>query len=275
MTVTLTQDVAEHKYPYLDVSLIEGTGRASNVYTFQAPFRNGIANHPNLFPSGWRDFLAACADKKGGKLLHPEFGVVNVKCKSVKTSWDPMKRDGVDVDVEFIETRIKADEDILMFNQGSPAASAMASAYDFDSAITDGGFTVEYPESLKPDLLSAIKQLNGLMSQISLGLGNIGAQFDAVLGDIDGLIQTLQGKNNPALAAAIAALTSTYASVMAMAQSITSKSRDVSMAVVTRDSNLSAAAGALGQKTDEFLKLNPALGTQTRITAGTQVLIYI
>jgi hypothetical protein len=47
------------------------------------------------------------------------------------------------------------------------------------------------------------------------------------------------------------------------------------MAVVVRDSNLSAAAGVLGQKVDDFLKLNPALGTQTRIPAGTQVLIYV
>lgn len=274
MSVQLTQDLAEHKYPYRDVALIEGMGRASNVYKFSIPFRNGVANHAFLYPDKWREFLTACADKKGGKLLHPEFGVVNVKCRSVQTSYDSMRRDGVDVEVEFVETLVKADEDALLFGGNSPAAAALAAAYDFDGEINDGGYKLVYPVSVKPDLLSAMKALNGLLAQISLGIGNIGAAFDGVLGGIDEMIQTLEGENNPALAAAIAAATAAYAATLQLAQTVTGGSRDVSQAIIVRDANISAAAGALGQSLPDFLKLNPALGTETSLRAGTTVLIY-
>lgn len=275
MRVSLSQDNVEHKYPYRDAGLIEGVGRASNIFTFKAPFRNGTTGHSDLFPTVWRSLLTACADKSTGELVHPEMGTVNVKCKSCTTSFDAMRRDGVDVDLEFVETLTKSDEDAILFGSSSPAAATMAAAVDFDKAISDTGFTQVYPESLKPDLLSAMKALNGLVSQIGLGLANIGAAIDGMLGDLDGMISLLESENNPALAGAIAAATAAFAATIALAQTITGGGRDVSMAVVVRDSNLSAAAGVLGQKVDDFLKLNPALGTQTRIPAGTQVLIYV
>ena len=62
---------------------------------------------------------------------------------------------------------------------------------------------------------------------------------------------------------------------MQLAQTATGGGREVSQAVIVRDANISAAAGGLGQSLPDFLKLNPALGTETSLRAGTQVLIYV
>jgi hypothetical protein len=219
--------------------------------------------------------MEACADPKTGPLKHPEFGIVNVKCKSCNVAWTPEKRDGCDVEAEFIETLITADEESLLFASQSPAAYATAAARDFDAAIKDGGYKPPVEPAMKPDLLTSIKGLDGLLTQASLGIANVGAQFDAVLGAIDRTLEDLNAQDNPKLQAAIDALVRTFAGVVAMAEkAVAVKGREITQKTVANGGPINIVAGAFGMGVQDFLRLNPSLASQSGVVAGTVVLVF-
>jgi prophage DNA circulation protein len=277
MRVSFSQEQVEHGYPGKDVELIEGTGRKSRVFSFRIPFRRGLGGQdPAIhFPTRWREFTEAMADGSTGVLKHPEFGDVNVKPTSWNTNWNPGVRDGVDVEAEFKETLKAADEEALIFQNKSPSADASAAARDYEAAIEDSGFEPEEPEELQPDLLSSLAQIDGLITQASLGFQNVAGQIDAYLGAIDTLIQDLQVEDNPRLQEPIDALVRLFTSVQKMAESaVGTKGREVTQKEVTNGGPISIVAGSFGMGAQDFCRLNPNLAASTSVDSGTLVLVF-
>jgi len=109
-TTELRQDLVIHKFIDRDGAHVEATGRAPLQITARIPFLNGIEKGPNenwqrpLYPFGWKNFFAACADRTSGELQHPELGSLQVKCEMAHTRWSGSVRGGVFVDCSWIET---------------------------------------------------------------------------------------------------------------------------------------------------------------------------
>ncbi len=136
----VTQDHAEHKWPDRDGAHIEATGRNPIVINAKALFYNGIAPGQNesfrggfLYPDAYMAFVEACADRSTGTLVHPELGDLQVKCKSCKTHWDADRRDGVAVDVVWVE-HTESNTAVVVFRDD---VSAQAAAETLDAAIGD------------------------------------------------------------------------------------------------------------------------------------------
>lgn len=137
---TLEHDLIEHKYVDQDGAHIEAVGRAPLRFSARALFRNGIVPGATerwglLYPDGWRAFMKVAAARVTGTLTHPELGDIRCKLHSADTSWDASVRDGVDVDVAWIETQDKDSSLESLLGDASPISSAYLGALDLDASV--------------------------------------------------------------------------------------------------------------------------------------------
>ncbi len=277
------QDHAEHKFPDKDGALVEATGRSPATYTFTAFFRNGLdakaivptASLP-LYPTQWRKFIAACLDRTTGSLVHPELGPINVKLKSCKTKASLDKRDGVDVDVTFVESPLAEDELTDLLKQPSPMGAALANAGSLDDAVGNIDPVPEYPDSISPSLLDSMKQLSGALQQFRLGIGNIGSLVDSYLDGIADMRAALVKNGNPAKTLkAIQALDACFTAVAQVAADAKPKGRPVTVAIVQGPATPDAIAAFFGTPVDDFLRMNPLAADRSVVPKDSQVLVYV
>jgi len=267
-------DHVEHLYPDRDSGFIEATGRRPATYTFTAIFRNGLAGFKSPpYPTEWRKFVGACLDRSTAPLVHPELGELKAKCKSLRTQWDPMRRDGVEVDVTFRETTDSEDELAAAFEK--VASYPTADAGDLDNALGNISPTPKLPAPLPPSLLDSLKQLSGAIQQAKLGLGNVGGLISSYVGALDSLRQQLEGLGNPSTYKALASIDAMIVALLDIQTAPVTKSKPISQATVKADAPLASVASFFRMKLDDFLRLNPGLASKTTVSAGTMVLISV
>jgi hypothetical protein len=250
--------------------LIEPTGRVSATMKFRIPFRTGISfpvSPKPLFPDTFKDFWNACLDGTPGTLLHPAFGVLQAAPGSFTVAFDPMKRDGYDVDVEFIES---VDEEAALdeANPIGPIKVARQLASDFDKIKGTIDPEPEYDDGKTTDLLTAMKQLEGFidLAQMSFQdcLGRLNAAIDAINSMIDALDKATGAPEqavNDVLRALEAALQDTK-------ETLSPSKKRVEYVVAEKDVAVPTAADRTGMALDEFYKMNPKYAGKQNILAG-------
>jgi len=263
-----------HQYPDRDSGFIEATGRNPATYSFQCIFRNGNTLAPEeQYPLAWRKFISACLDRSTGTLLHPELGPVKVKCVSQSTTYDATKRDGVDVQVSFIESADEEDELAALLKRAS-ATDAEFEAQYLDGVIKDVTPAPEVPSALSPSLLDSLKQVTGALAQAKASIGNAAALVESYANAIDDLAEAVSDLNEPAYAPILESLRRLFSAVVDLVPEAKAKTRPVTQVVVRTDAPTAAVATAFGNKLEDFLALNPALATRTSLSAGDPVLVY-
>src|SRR5450631_3336877 len=137
----LRQDLAIHKFVDRDGAHIEGTGRAPIQFTARIPFINGLQTGKNenwprtLYPTVWKQFFAACADKSTGLLIHPELGEFTCKPESIHTRWAADARGGVYVNATWLETDDGINELDRNLAAVSPTSNVQQAAAALDQQI--------------------------------------------------------------------------------------------------------------------------------------------
>lgn len=274
MSLEISHDQAKHLYPYRDGGVIEAMGRNPVMHSFPAFFRNGLSGWTKTpYPTVWREFLAAFADGSTGELMHPELGKLRVKPVSCKTTWESGKRDGADCDVQFIESNdLESD---LLAALDAPGLVPFSAARDLDAACADVSPKPELPSNLSPSLLESLKKISGAIQMAKLGVGNVISQINGYASAVGELRDTIADADNPANYQAIAAAEQLFRSMLDLAETVAKKARPVTLKVVASDAELASVASSFGNSLDDFLKLNPALASRTRIAGGTTVLTYV
>lgn len=262
-----------HLYPDRDAGFIESTGRNPARYSFQAFFRNGnLIAEEAQYPLAWRKMAAAMADRSVGELLHPELGPVKVKAVSMATTWDGTKRDGSDVQLEFVETTDKEDELAALFDQ-SAAYAVEFEAGQLDKVSTVANMAKDKPETY-PSLLGSIKQLTGTIASAKASLGNVAALVESYANAIDDLAQAVDSLDDVSLAPVLEQLRRLHAGVLDLTEAARPKGRPVTLVMVRANAPMSAVAGAFSNSLEDFLTLNPALGSKTSLPAGEAVFVH-
>lgn len=172
MRVSLSHDIAEHKFWGKDSAKLEATGRNPLVFSAHIPFRNGIVPGKNekwstLYPTAYRDFLKATADRATGKLIHPELGACFCKVRSIDTTWDANRRDGCDVEATWEET-LPDERDAVGLETSSPVTQAQLGALDLDAQITSVNPPLPKLPKYEPDLAAAMRGIAAIGDQASL-----------------------------------------------------------------------------------------------------------
>jgi hypothetical protein len=279
VSISFDQQHAVHTYPDRDAGYVESTGRNPATFTFTAIFRRGVVGPGGgreAFPGEWLRFQAACADRTAGDLVHPLLGTVKAKCQRCSTSVDPNRRDGVDVDVSFIEATDRDDELAALLGQISPLGSCYDGARAFDGAYA----AVQpepppLPESLRPSLLDSIKQLSGALAQARLGVGNVIAQIDGMASAINDLSDQIAALDDPKNYRALDALERTFAALLRLGQEVKKRARPFRQVTLLREMSLPEISSQYGTPLQDLFRLNPLIATRDTMPPGSIVFVHV
>lgn len=281
--LTLRQDLAIHKFVDRDGAHVEGTGRAPLQITARIPFLNGLDRgkweewERPLYPTQWRKFFAACADKSSGILEHPELGDITCKCENIDVDWDANVRSGVYVEATWLET----DDDVLNFDlalaSASPLANAQQAAADLDTQLTEIDPS-KIPQPYTPpytftDLINAVR---GAVDQVSIFEKESAGRLDNIIYQAQQLEDALDRAVNanalnwPFFQSAELAKSACYD----LKATLLTKGRPIGLYTVPKDSTMSQIAANIGANVVDIMTLNRALVQQPIILKDAVVRYY-
>lgn len=296
MRVELSQDLVEHRVWGQDGAHVESTGKAPVVFTAEIPFINSIVPGKNerwgvLYPTTYREFLVAMADRRTGELTHPELGLVNCKPKSCESSWRGEETAGCRVTASWVETLLPEEVGFIRLNTDSPATNAELAALDLDASIRDINPPLPSLPAYTPDFADTMRDVAAVVDQVGLLSQREAGKIDQVnyrLGAIESSItrttrvvpqnvrQILDrdptGPAKRVLSWPMLAATTTMRSALHDSRKkLLQGGRPVSLYSVPRAMTLAMVVLATGAKIGDLVKLNPGIMGKPIVSIGTSV----
>lgn len=280
--VSLHQDLVEHKYAERDGAHVEATGREPLVFTARAMFRNGITKGPtesfpgNLYPDVWRLFMAAAADRSTGILQHPELGQISCKLRRADTVWDAGIRDGVDVDVEWVETTDAGHEVLNAITSTSPITDITIAGKDLDASlsITRPLTPAEQKSATEPDFADTANSVTAIVDQASLLNRRVTGKLDQLTYRAQVLTDSLDRVADPKQWSTKRSAERLKSGVNDLKDRLFTTGKDVTVFVIPTDSTISKIANTLQRSTNSIILLNPSLLKKPVVPRGTLVRYY-
>jgi hypothetical protein len=277
--VSLQQDHVEHKFADTDGAHIEATGREPTVFSARIMFRNGIARGKNetwttpLYPDGWRQFMKNAADRTSGTLDHPELGPITCKLRSAETVWEAGVRDGVDVDVTWIESVDGAQAFADTLSAKSPVQNAVTAAIDLDAStsITRDATPVEKAGVDEPTFTDMINAIQTVTDQAAILNRQTVGKIDAIRYRTELLIDSVERAGDVTQWPIKHAAERMRAGLTDLSKKVISGSKPVSIFEVSKEATLTSIALTLGRNITSIISLNPRLVSKPTVRVGTKV----
>lgn len=280
-----TQDNEKHRFIFRDEQLIESLGTTNPTYRYTIPFREDIFRGPfvNLFTVVWPQFLAACLDRTAGLLDDPFNGPVQVKVASLQATGEPNRRDGIEVQCDFITS---PDEDFDRQDLGSNLATiegarGMQGFLDREAGKLDDATKKALAELNKDAAFGRLNPFDaatGAINQIEAAGNKISAAFGDVAYRAGKLDDALRRNADPKTAPLRANARSMQLTALDLQrQTLTgnaSRSRKVRVYVVLAAIGKLALASKLGMGIQDLIRLNPSIARMPIVPDGTQVTYY-
>lgn len=282
LTTELRHDLVEHKYPDINGAHIEDMGTAPLRISAKALFYNGISPGPNeiwtfgkLFPEQYNKFLKASQVKKAGKLIHPILGELKCNLVSANTMLSSDRRDGVAVDMEWLET---IEDEFFGVKPVAVSPNLISDSAAVVDLLSQAPVGVQKPSQAlvnnTASLTEAIDFITTNINKADLAQRKVVGKIDAVVYHLDKLLDTIERFNSVSLC-----------QLKDKAQKVKSDLRDlksqVNSSVGTVRYYETAATMTMGQlvvivknNIVDLLKLNPNLAGKAVIPAKSIVKFY-
>lgn len=281
LRLSLSHDLAEHKYVGVDGANLEATGRNSMQIEIVIPFFNGIVpgknekwTANNLYPVRFRDFLHAFVDRTTGVLQHPELGEITCKPETLDFNLEPTHRDGVEVTARFRETVILGDDGQVAVGN-SPIQFLYGGAFDLDASDADLlSLVPERPEE-EETFASLVNKLTGFVDKITIAR-NLAANKPAqILYRLNQLAASVDRARTPLTWPTTNAITQMSVALHDVAVAMTKGTRKVLRYTVQAPSTLATLTSVLpGSNVDDLIHLNPQLLGRPDVQPGAVVRYY-
>jgi len=286
-SLEIRQDLTVHKFADRDGAHVEACGRHPVEISARIPFFNGLIPGPqetwngnDLYPNTWRLFLLKALDRSSKVLNHPELGPLTVKLQTCKTDWNSNTRNGVWVDVKWIESDDTATElETDIASQGANSA-ALQAASDLDANQADPETYQIYGIPQPATSFTALVQ----QAQSAITAGQFISQQTqgAINNMINQAVQlemmVLAATTSPYPAALLWPLTQSAEQLRdaayVMQQQLLQSQPAVSLFTTTFDATVARVCNQLGMTVDDFSALNPSLIYLPFIPQGTVVQYY-
>lgn len=275
----LRQDLVQHKYPDRDGAHIEGVGRAPYEFSCSIPFLNGVTpgkaeTFGVLYPTTFRQFLVAMADRSDGTLQHPELGLITAKPESIEVDWESGRRDGVMVEASWIESTDDPLESTAFVASSSPITTATLGSQDLDAQIVQITPPPPPDPAFQPTFATAMRALQAVSDSITM-------TDQSIVGKIDQLTYRAQAFN-ASLDQARSCLNwpvrqsiqRVIAGTLAMKGNLATQNKQIAKYVVPFDGTIGLVAMSSGSTVADLLVLNPDLAFNAVVPANTVVRIY-
>lgn len=265
---------AEHRFLFRDTELIESLGRKNPTYKYTIPFREDIAKGPwkNLFTSVYPDFLDACQDRTRGVLVDPAHGALPAKCVSFRETLSVNKRDGVDVEVEFI--RAPAEGDLIedLGTQIRTLEGAQASAGAFDKVVAKIPFQQKAPPA---PTISPLDAISAVTSQVSVAASKVTASLADAAFRVEKASAGIDKLKNATLQPALQQAARLRDALIGLEERTDPTGvRPLKRVSTKSDQTVSALAAKLGMKIQDLVRLNPFLARTPLVQAGTDLRVF-
>jgi hypothetical protein len=280
----LAHDLVEHRFMAKDGAHVEATGRQPLVFQARALFRNGVAPAPGesnwirpLYPDGWRAFMAAAADKTSADLVHPELGKFRCKLRQADTDWDLNRRDGVDVEVSWVETTDDPNGLASLLAGESPIKSAARYAAGLDDflyktknkqlALALTGPADPGAKSLE-DYVFAIE---AAVDQASILSRQAEGRIASVIARADRFVDAVNRFGQPGDWLARRTAESLIESLLTFKKTYVSRGKSIRFYATPTTMTVTTIAAALKIGVADVLSLNPDLSATPSVPPGTVV----
>lgn len=269
------QEQAAHRYLFRDDKLIESIGRDNPTYRYTIPFREDLTvnGYEALFVGVYPDFLAACQDRTRGVLTDPLHGPKPAKCVSLREVLDMNRRDGIDVEAEFIYS--PAENDFTSSNLGTQirtleGAKAYAMRFDADVAAIPWQQQLPPEPTMNPlDLVSSFSdQVDVASNQVAAAFGDSALRAERTADAIDKL-------KNPSLEPQRQQARRLREALLSIEDKTdVTGVRPLRKVTNSADRTVSAVAKLLGLTIQELVRLNPTLKRSPLVRAGTELRVF-
>lgn len=275
----IDHDLVEHKYPDRDGAHIESMGRNPIKVSAKALFYNNISKgtgeswtYGDLFPNTYLRFIDAIKDKSVAELQHPILGTFDAKVISTKTSLEAGRRDGVTVDVSWIET-IKFEN----FNTKEKKFNLNSEAKALDDQLSaDKQFIISKGEKVPNNLSfsSFVDSIRAVIDTSILTGQRALSTIDRALYHINNLFASVIRINSVLLANLKSKIEALKSSLISTKQTLNVKFNSTSIFIAPKDTTLSALAAGLKNSIVDIIKLNSNLASKPIIVRGTAIRYY-
>lgn len=261
---------AKHHFIFRDNELVESLGRQSPTYRYTIPFREDIVIGPwrNLFTVVYPQFLEACQDGDAGVLEDPVHGAVQVKCASLREVLDVNRRDGIDVEAEFVIAPELEDIQGDLTTQIRTLQGAKDQAGLFDREATKVDWEQEPSPEPTNDIFDTISsvgdQISVAGSKVTGKLADLSLRMQKATDSIDRL-------KNPELAPMRYQARRVQLAAYDLQDKLHEPPNTVAVYEAAADISLIALAGLVRMTVKDFLELNPTLASKRIVPRGTRV----
>ena len=271
------QAQSAHRLIFRDNQLIESLGRDSPTYRYSIPFREDITGggYENLFTVTYSDFLAACQDRSRGNLIDPFHGLIPAKCVTFRETRDVNRKDGVDVDVEFILAPEDAEIVQDLGKQIRTLGAAKESALRFDAQVSAIKFPIQ--ETPKPTI-NPLDLPATFSDQADVAGNSVAAAFGDSALRAERAAESIDRLRNPSLAPQAQQARRLQESLLALEDRLDpTGTRPLRKVTTTSGHTVSALARLLNIPLAELMRLNPVLARPENtpfVKSGTQIRVF-
>lgn len=268
------QEQAEKRFLFVPVQFVESIGRKNPTYKYIIPFREDIAKGPwkNLYTQVYPDFLDACLDSSRGVLVDPAHGALPAKCVSLREMMSVDKRDGVDVEVEFIHSPAEGD---VLEDPGATIRTlegATASAGALDRTIAKVQFNDQPPPS---PTISPLDAASAVLGQVQVAGSKVAAAFADAAFRVEKASAMIDALKDPTNQPAIQQAARLRDALIGFEERTDPTGlRPLNKLTTTSDLTVSALCRKLGMKLDDLVRLNPWLARSPFVPSGTSVRVF-
>lgn len=267
------QEQSETKFIFIDKALISSLGLKNPTWRYTIPFREDIAKGPwrNLFVSVYPKFLKACEDRTRAELIDPIHGFKPAKCVSLREVLSPQRRDGIDVEVEFIEAPPEKPETAVRVPKTLQGAVGMAGQLDKALKKVNKQFQKPPPEPKN----SPLDALTSVTDQVAVGIGKVTATFQDAAFRVEKSVASLERLKSASVAPTIlAAKRLEFAILDLEAKNDPTGTKPLGRLTTTVDYSVAALAMKLGMSVQDLVRLNPFLARLRVAKAGTELRVF-
>ncbi len=270
--VSFTHEGVRHKLQYRDGEVIEQTGAQALTFSYAIPMREDITRGPysQLFSQGLPVLFADILNRTVDVLIDPVYGQFNCFPTSYRDNAEANKRDGVDLQVEFVRTLTVEELDTVPPVTSLSNLGAQATRLDDDLKLATG-FEQFVSEQGQTDFLSAI---SGAASQISANENKISASLTNASSKLQKLDRALTKLENPDNARIQNSIANLRDSANSLAQHGNNPGQRIKTLTLAYKQTLQAVASQVGMSLVDFVKLNPSLVRNPLVPKGSKIRIF-
>lgn len=270
-SASFRHEQVEHTIQYRANDYPEPIGPHSFLFRYTFPMREGIAKGPykNLFNVGLTVLVRDCRNKEPGELFDPFYGKFRVVPVSFEETTDITRRDGTDVQVEFLHApHILDGEPLLLDNiTGIQGLASQAGLLDQELKAANFG-QIASPQGLT----SALSAINGAGRRALRQIDRVSAQMDHVAFELKSIEDTADAAENPQNWRLRDSARSLRDQTIKAKERLTDPTRKIKRVTLRFAKTIGAIAADAGMSLKELLDLNPRLGMGgPMIAAGTEV----